>query len=248
MRYFIEFSYFGKAYHGWQKQPNAITIQQVLEKGISTLLRSTIEVVGAGRTDAGVHAKQLFAHFDFECIENTVELTQRLNNYLPSDIAVKGIFKAQLEAHARFDAVQRTYEYWLVQEKNPFYAERAHFIWSPLNVEAMNNAATILLEYEDFECFSKSNTDVKTFFCKINKAEWEQKDDKLVFTITADRFLRNMVRAIVGTLLEIGLGKNQPEGIRKIIESKDRGMAGASVPAKGLYLTKIRYPEKLFDE
>lgn len=248
MRYFIEFSYFGKAYHGWQKQPNAITIQQVLEKGISTLLRSTIEVVGAGRTDAGVHAKQLFAHFDFECIENTVQLTQRLNNYLPSDIAVKGIFKAQSEAHARFDAVQRTYEYWLVQEKNPFYAERAHFIWLPLNVEAMNNAATILLEYEDFECFSKSNTDVKTFFCQVNQAVWEQKDDKLVFTITADRFLRNMVRAIVGTLLEIGLGKNHPEGIRKIIESKDRGMAGASVPAKGLYLTKIRYPEKLFDE
>ncbi|MDT0540416.1 MULTISPECIES: tRNA pseudouridine(38-40) synthase TruA [Croceitalea] len=248
MRYFVQFSYFGKAYHGWQNQPNAITVQQVLEEGLSTLLRSKVNVLGAGRTDAGVHAKEMFAHFDFDLMPSPSDLAQRLNNYLPTDIAIKDICSVTPDAHARFDALERTYEYWLVQEKNPFYSESAHFIWSVLDIEAMNKAAAVLLEYEDFECFSKTNTDVKTFLCKIKKAVWEQKEDKLVFTITADRFLRNMVRAIVGTLLEIGLGKKSPEVIRAIIESKNRSMAGASVPAKGLYLTKIRYPEKLFNE
>lgn len=248
MRYFVQFSYFGKAYHGWQNQPNAITVQQVLEEGLSTLLRSKVSVLGAGRTDAGVHAKEMFAHFDFDLIPSPSDLAQRLNNYLPTDIAIKDICSVTPDAHARFDALERTYEYWLVQEKNPFYSKSAHFIWSVLDIEAMNKAAAVLLEYEDFECFSKTNTDVKTFLCKIKNAVWEQKEDKLVFTITADRFLRNMVRAIVGTLLEIGLGKKSPEVIRAIIESKNRSMAGASVPAKGLYLTKIRYPEKLFNE
>lgn len=248
MRYFIQFSYFGKAYHGWQNQPNAITVQQVLEEGLSTILRAKIDVVGAGRTDAGVHARMMFAHFDFEPIQNTLELVQRLNNYLPPDIAAESILAVQPETHARFDAVERTYEYWIVQKKNPFYIDSAHFIWSSLDVDAMNHAASMILEYEDFECFSKSNTDVKTFLCQIKKAVWEQQEDKLVFTITADRFLRNMVRAIVGTLIEVGLGKSRPEAIRAIIESKDRGKAGASVPAKGLYLTKIQYQEKLFNE
>ncbi|MDT0608108.1 tRNA pseudouridine(38-40) synthase TruA [Croceitalea rosinachiae] len=248
MRYFIQFSYFGKAYHGWQNQPNAITVQQILEEGLSTLLRSKIETAGAGRTDTGVHAKQMFAHFDFGPIQDSIDLTRRLNGFLPPDIAVKSIFLTLPEAHARFDAIERTYEYWIVQDKNPFYIDSTHFIWSALDLDAMNQAASILMEYEDFECFSKSNTDVKTFLCKIKKAVWHRKDDKLIFTITADRFLRNMVRAIVGTLLEIGLGKNDPQKIRAIIESKDRGEAGASVPAKGLYLTKVLYPEKIFDE
>ena len=243
MRYFIQFSYFGKAYHGWQIQPNAITVQQVLEEGLTTLLRSKISVMGAGRTDTGVHAKEMYAHFDFTAIEDTVDLAQRLNNYLPDDIAVKSIFKVKPETHARFDALERTYEYCIVQEKNPFYIDTAYFLWSPIDYDAMNIAAKILMEYEDFECFSKSNTDVKTYLCKIKKAEWEKKGDLLIFTITADRFLRNMVRAIVGTLLEVGLGKIKPEAIREIIKSKNRAMAGTSVPAKALYLTKVLYPE-----
>lgn len=247
MRYFIQFSYFGKAYHGWQKQPNAITVQQVLEESLSTLLRSKTEVVGAGRTDAGVHARELFAHFDSAHLD-TQDLVLRLNNYLPADIAIKAILPVKKEAHARFDATQRTYEYWISQEKNPFYFENAHFVWSKLNIDAMNVAASIMMEYTDFECFSKSNTDVKTFLCEIKRATWENKGDKLVFTVTANRFLRNMVRAIVGTLLEVGRRKISPEAVRSIIESKDRGKAGASVPAKGLYLTKIQYPEAVFDE
>jgi tRNA pseudouridine38-40 synthase len=245
LRYFIQFAYFGKAYHGWQNQPNAITVQQVLEEGLTMLLRTKIVTMGAGRTDAGVHAKDMFAHFDFKEIENPTDLAHRLNNYLPSDITVKSIVKVSDDAHARFDAVERTYEYWIVQEKNPFQIDTAHYIWASLDVVAMNKAASILMEYEDFECFSKSHTDVKTYLCKLKKAVWEKKEDKLVFTITADRFLRNMVRAIVGTLLEVGLKKIAPEAIREIIKSKDRSRAGVSVPAKGLYLTKVLYPEKI---
>ncbi|WP_190809473.1 tRNA pseudouridine(38-40) synthase TruA [Flagellimonas sp. S3867] len=248
MRYFIQFSYFGKAYHGWQNQPNAITVQEVLEKALSTLLRKKMELVGAGRTDSGVHAREMFAHFDVDGIEDSEELTYRLNAFLPEDIAVKKISTVVLEAHARFDAIERTYEYWVVQEKNPFYADFAHLVKLPLNVDAMNESAQYLLEYDDFECFSKSNTDVKTFLCDVRKAFWEIKGDKLVFTISADRFLRNMVRAIVGTLLDVGLGKMKPEEINLILQSKDRGKAGVSVPAKGLYLTKVTYPKKIFNE
>ncbi|WP_136464830.1 tRNA pseudouridine(38-40) synthase TruA [Flagellimonas onchidii] len=248
MRYFIQFSYFGKAYHGWQNQPNAITVQEVLEKALSTLLREKVEVVGAGRTDAGVHAKEMFAHFDFDGIENAKELTYRLNAFLPEDIAVQRIYQVKADAHARFDASERTYEYWVVQEKNPFYNNLAHTLQLPLDVDAMNQSAKILLDHQDFECFSKSNTDVKTFICDVRKAYWGKKEDKLVFTITADRFLRNMVRAVVGTLLDVGLGKMKPEDITEILESKDRGKAGASVPAKGLYLAKVSYPKNTFDE
>lgn len=247
MRYFIEFSYFGKGYHGWQSQPNAITVQEVLKKAMATLLRTDISLLGAGRTDTGVHAKQMFAHFDVDEPIAVDEFIQRLNSFLPEDIAVHNIVGVKPDAHARFDATVRTYEYWIVQKKNPFYSDAAHFIWSTLDMEAMNQAATILKEYEDFECFSKSNTDVKTFICQIKEAIWKQETDTLVFTITADRFLRNMVRAIVGTLLEVGLGKKSPEEIRSVIESKDRGKAGVSVPAKGLYLTKVSYPEDIFE-
>ncbi|MBO0321890.1 tRNA pseudouridine(38-40) synthase TruA [Muricauda sp. CAU 1633] len=248
MRYFIQFSYFGKAYHGWQNQPNAITVQEVLEKALSTLLRQKVEVVGAGRTDTGVHAKEMFAHFDFDEIEDREELVYRLNAFLPEDIAVQHLHKMSPEAHARFDALERTYEYWVVQEKNPFYVDAAHFLKYPLNLEAMNKAVTYLLEHTDFECFSKSNTDVKTYRCDVRHAKWEKKEDKLVFTITADRFLRNMVRAVVGTLLDVGMGKMSPEEIHTIIASKNRSEAGVSVPAKGLYLTKVLYPKELFNE
>ncbi|MBO0343559.1 tRNA pseudouridine(38-40) synthase TruA [Flagellimonas profundi] len=248
MRYFIQFSYFGKAYHGWQNQPNAITVQEVLEKALSTLLREKVEVVGAGRTDSGVHAKEMFCHLDVDAVSDIDELVYRLNAFLPDDIAVQAIIPVAQDAHARFDAVGRTYEYWLVKEKDPFLFDHAHFVKHPLDVDSMNKAAKILLDYTDFECFSKSNTDVKTFDCDVHEAFWTIDKEKWVFTITADRFLRNMVRAVVGTLLDVGMGKMAPEGIHQIIASKDRGEAGVSVPAKGLYLTKVSYPKEIFDE
>jgi tRNA pseudouridine38-40 synthase len=248
LRYFIRFSYFGKAYHGWQNQPNAITVQEVLENAMSTLLRNKIEVVGAGRTDAGVHAKEMFAHFDFDLIPNREELAYRLNAFLPDDISIQKIIPVTSDAHARFDAIERSYEYWVVQEKSPFYSDFAHFVKQPLNIEAMNRAASFLLEHSDFESFSKSNTDVKTFNCDISLAGWKKEEDKLIFTISADRFLRNMVRAVVGTLLDVGTAKMKPEEINSIITSKNRGEAGVSVPAKGLYLTKVSYPKNIFNE
>ena len=246
MRYFIAFSYNGAAYHGWQNQPNAISVQEVLEKALSTLLRTTVEVVGAGRTDTGVHARQMYAHFDSSLSIDARELVFRLNSFLPNDIAVKELKRVSSEAHARFDALERTYEYWIAQKKDPFLHTSAHCVLKPLDLPLMNEAARILMEYEDFECFSRSNTDVKTFICDVREAFWKKEGEKLIFTISADRFLRNMVRAIVGTLLEVGTDKRKPQDIRKIIDSKDRGNAGASVPAKGLYLTKVVYPETIF--
>ncbi len=243
MRYFVAFSYVGKLYHGWQRQPNALTVQQVLEESFYTLLREPIALVAAGRTDAGVHAKQMHAHFDFKGIKDIKELVYRINALLPEDIAVQKIFEVPNKAHARFDAVERTYEYWVVQKKNPFYIDAAHYLKYPLDIRKMNEGASLLMQYEDFECFSKSNTDVKTYLCTIKEAVWKEDGDKLVFTITADRFLRNMVRAIVGTLMELGMGKSTLEDVQAIIESKNRANAGTSVPAKGLYLTKVLYPK-----
>ncbi len=245
MRYFIAFSYFGKFYHGWQKQPNAITVQQILEEAFFRLLQRAVTLMGAGRTDTGVHAKQMYAHFDIDAIDDIPDLVYRLNSFLPDDIAVQNIYEVPNDAHARFDAVERTYEYWIVQKKNPFYMDTAHYIKHSLDVGAMNRAATVLMQYDDFECFSKAHTDVHTFLCDIKKAEWKETGGVLVFTITADRFLRNMVRAIVGTLLNIGLGKVDVDSIKKIIESKDRGKAGVSVPAKGLYLIEVTYPKHI---
>lgn len=202
-------------------------------------------MVGAGRTDAGVHAKQMYAHFDFDGEFDVDELVYRLNALLPDDIAIAEIRAVKEDAHARFDAIERTYEYWITQEKNPFYLDSAHYLRHRLDVPAMNEAARLLMEHRDFECFSKSNTDVRTFNCDVKKAEWTVDADKLVFTIVADRFLRNMVRAVVGTLIEVGIGKSDLEYVRNVLKSKDRSLAGPSVPAKGLYLTKISYPESL---
>lgn len=247
MRYFIQFSYFGKAYHGWQNQPNAITVQEVLENALTVLLRKKIALVGAGRTDAGVHAKEMYAHFDFETILDKLDLVYRLNAFLPNDIAVKNIFKMRSDAHARFDAAQRSYEYWISDVKNPFLIQSAHYIKHPLDIELMNNAADLLLGKQDFECFSKSKTEVNNHFCEIKKARWGRKEDCIVFEITADRFLRNMVRAIVGTLLDVGVGKSDLDTVKAIIKSKDRTKAGVSVPAKALYLTAVSYPNTIFD-
>lgn len=245
MRYFIELSYNGKAYHGWQNQPNAITVQEVLEKALSTILKSEISIVGAGRTDAGVHASQMFAHFDYDENFEAKDLVYKLNSFLPKDVAIQQIFKVKPEAHARFDAVSRTYHYKVSTSKNVFDYDFAYEVQLPLNVDAMNKACKILFEYRDFQCFSKSNTDVKTYNCDIKEAYWTSNNNQLIFTITADRFLRNMVRAIVGTMVNIGLGKLKSEDLHAIIKSKDRGEAGFSVPAHGLYLTEIVYPEDI---
>jgi len=202
--------------------------------------------MGAGRTDAGVHAKQMYAHFEGTSIRDLGDLKYRLNALLPDDIAVQEIVAVNGKAHARFDATQRTYEYWVTQEKDVFLADRAYYVRYELVLKEMNAAAALLLEHTDFECFSKSNTDVRTYRCNVMSAHWEKREDKLVFTITADRFLRNMVRAIVGTLIAVGAGKLDTRGVQRILESKDRSEAGTSVPAKGLYLTRIVYPENTF--
>lgn len=242
MRYFIQFAYNGTAYHGWQVQPSAISVQEVLTKALNTLFRSSFEIVGAGRTDAGVHAKLMYAHFDTEVAFDTTKMVQKLNSFLPEDITVFQFFKVQEDAHARFDATSRSYEYHIHTFKNSFLKDLSFYHFRALDVDKMNEAAKILLEYEDFECFSKTHTDVFTFNCTITQAYWEQKGNQLIFHISANRFLRNMVRAIVGTLLNVGLGKIEVATVRKIIESKDRGKAGFSVPAHGLYLTQVIYP------
>jgi tRNA pseudouridine38-40 synthase len=245
LRFFIELSYNGKAYHGWQNQPNAISVQEVLEKALSTLLKNTISVMGAGRTDAGVHASQMFAHFDYEEKFDYQELVYKLNSFLPKDIAVVDVFEVKSETHTRFDALTRTYKYKISTAKNVFDYDFAYQVQLPLNLEAMNQACEILLKYKDFQCFSKSNTDVKTYNCHIKEAFWTKSSGQLTFTITADRFLRNMVRAIVGTMVNIGLGKLKPEDLHKIITSKNRSLAGFSAPAHGLYLVKIVYPNAI---
>lgn len=213
-----------------------------MEDALSTLLNAKIAVVGAGRTDTGVHAKQLMVHFDSEEIGDRELFQYRLNAYLPKDIAVKELFAVQEEAHARFDAIAREYEYWISLKKDPFLEGLAYYTHLVPDLEKMNEAAKILFEYIDFQCFSRSKTDVKTYHCSINKAYWERREDLLVFTISSDRFLRNMVRAIVGTLLEIGYGKLNLLDFHAILKSKDRSNAGASAPAHGLYLTKVIYP------
>jgi tRNA pseudouridine38-40 synthase len=219
-----------------------VTIQDTLSKAISTLLRSTIEIIGAGRTDSGVHAKQMYAHFDTAIAFNKDLLVSKLNSFLPPAIAIHRIIAVSDDAHARFDATSRTYEYHIHTYKDVFINEGSWYFFHKLNVEKMNEAASVLLSYTDFECFSKVHTDVKTFNCKIKNAYWTQQNHKLIFTITADRFLRNMVRAIVGTLINIGLEKIPVAQMHQIIASKNRNNAGFSVPALGLYLTKVEYP------
>ena len=241
MRYFIEFSYHGKNYFGYQIQPNEISIQEEIEKALSTILRSEIKITGAGRTDTGVHAKKMFAHFDIEK-QLMPDLSYHLNSFLPSDIGIKRIFEVKETLHARFDATYRTYEYFISLEKNPFTQDRAWQHWRrPLNVIKMNEASAILFDYNDFTSFAKLGADNKTNICKIYKALWEQEGSELKFTISADRFLRNMVRAIVGTMVEVGSGKIQPADVRRIIEAKDRNKAGTSAPPQGLFLVDVGY-------
>lgn len=241
MRYFIEFAYSGKNYFGYQVQPREITVQQVLEEALSTLLREKIKTTGAGRTDTGVHARKMFAHFDTEALLPE-DLDYKLNSFLPADIAIQRIFPVRADLHARFDATYRTYEYYIATRKNPFTQDSAWQLWRrPLSIEKMNEACKILFEYQDFTSFAKLHTDTKTNNCTIYKAFWEQEDVLLKFTISADRFLRNMVRAIVGTMVEIGNGKMQPEDLRAVIERKHRNAAGGSAPPQGLFLVDVGY-------
>jgi tRNA pseudouridine38-40 synthase len=241
LRYFIELSYKGTNYHGWQIQPDASSVQEEVNKAISTILQEEIQVVGAGRTDAGVHASQMFAHFD--SLSNlSDEHIYKFNSILPNDIVIHSIKNVLDNKHARFDAISRSYEYRIYLGRSPFLLDTTwQFHQKELDLEKMNEAASILLEYEDFESFSKVKTDVKTFNCEVTKAAWKQEGEHLTFYISANRFLRNMVRAIVGTLIEVGLHKKSIQDFIQIVESKKRSEAGLSVPAQGLFLTKIKY-------
>ena len=245
-RYFIELAYDGTAYHGWQRQPQCTTVQEVLEEGLSKMLRSKMYITGAGRTDTGVHATQMFAHFDYEGEVDTVQLAYRINRWIAKDISVFEIRKVADQAHARFHATHRSYEYRFHLRPDAFKNKSTYILYRIPDIERMQQAADILLEYTDFECFSRTNTDVKTYLCDLSEARFELDGFELVFHITANRFLRNMVRAIVGTLLEVGYGKLEVEDMHRIISSKDRSEAGASAPAQGLYLTKVRYPEEIW--
>lgn len=245
-RYFMHLSYRGAPFHGWQRQPNAVSVQQVIEEALSTVLRTDTAITGAGRTDAGVNARSMVAHFDTaEPIANTDSLVRALNNLCGRDIAIYSIKPVGDEAHARFDATSRTYHYYCTLRKDPFFHTLAWQAPPTLDFEAMNRAAQLLLETEDFTSFSKLHTDVKTNICHVTHARWhrvEGSDEAMVFVITADRFLRNMVRAVVGTLVDVGRGKLTLEGFRKVIEAKDRCSAGTSMPAHALYLWDVTYP------
>lgn len=240
MRYFITFSYDGTAYHGWQVQPGADTVQARLEAALSTILRQPVGVVGAGRTDAGVHARMMVAHFDFPAIPD--DLAYKLNRLLPRDIAVGGIRPVADTMHARFSATKRTYHYYLHTAKDPF---ARHYSWRcpyPLDFRAMNEAAALLPYYSDFAAFCKSHTDVKTTICRVGEARWEQLGPtQWRFVISADRFLRNMVRAVVGTLIEVGRGRMSLDGFRGVVEGRNRCNAGESMPANALALVGVEY-------
>ena len=242
MRYFIEISYLGTNYHGWQSQPNASTVQEIIENCLSKITNNSIKLLAAGRTDSGVHANQMFAHFDInEKINDKNSFIHKTNSFLPSDIAVKNLLQVEDDSHARFDALSREYEYHISLKKTPFEIDKSYLYKKTLDLNKMNKCCDILLQYTDFKSFSKSKTDVKTYDCQIFEAKWLLNGDSLIFKIKADRFLRNMVRAIVGTLIEVGLGKINQKDFKVIIEKKDRQLAGFSVPAHGLYLKKIEY-------
>ncbi|MDA0885453.1 MAG: tRNA pseudouridine(38-40) synthase TruA [Bacteroidetes bacterium] len=240
-RYFVEFSYDGSGYHGLQKQPNSITIQEVIENNFEKFIGSEINLVLAGRTDTGVHAKQMFAHFDIEKDFEKDIFCKRLNTMLPEDICIESINLVSNDKHARFDAVSRSYEYVISNEKNPFNNKFTYYFKEFLDLDKMNECCHYLLDQSDFKCFSKSNTDVKTYICDIKSAQWKEINNEYRFNITADRFLRNMVRSIVGTMIDVGRSRISNEGFKKILKSRNRSKAGFSAPASGLTLLSIKY-------
>ncbi|MDP4282139.1 MAG: tRNA pseudouridine(38-40) synthase TruA [Bacteroidota bacterium] len=248
-RYFIHLAYSGTPFHGWQSQENASSIQVTLSEALSTLLHRPVPITGAGRTDTGVHATQFFAHFDnpeILTLENRKDLVYHLNGYLPPEIAIREILPVMPEAHARFSALSRTYKYFIAREKDPFLKDMAYFYTGPMDLGRMNLGALIIRDTTDFTSFAKLPCDTKTNICHVTEAFWQKKGQMLIFTITADRFLRNMVRAITGTLIDLGRGRIDFDGLKKIIETKDRRSAGYSVPAQGLFLVSVKYPEEIF--
>jgi len=246
VRYFFEIAYNGKNYNGWQSQTNGIGIQTVVEERLSTLFRSPIRIVASGRTDTGVHCEQQFFHTDIDKALDPGVYLQRINSILPSDISIQSIHPVKANASARYDAIERSYRYQITRKKNPFLEGFAWHFFKPLNIQTMNGAAALLRGEHDFECFSKVKTDVNHFLCDIRTAEWHEKGDMLIFTISANRFLRGMVRSIVGTLLDIGTGKTSMQEFKGIIQSRDRKKAGANVPSYGLYLMKVKYRSSVF--
>lgn len=247
-RYFMTLSYNGRNYVGWQIQPNGISVQQVVQDALSVILRERVDITGAGRTDAGVHARKMVAHFDWEGdLASAGDLVHKLNNFLPKDVSIANIRPVKADAHARFTAVSRSYSYHITTRKDPFLYELTHRIYFQPNLQLMNELCNVLKEYSDFTSFSRLHTDVKTNLCKIEHAHWTQTDEHYyLFEITADRFLRNMVRAIVGTLLEAGKGRLDERGFRRIIEAKNRNVAGDSAPGHALYLEDVVYPNDIW--
>ena len=246
-RFFINLSYNGKNYCGWQIQPNAVSVQQTLQESLSTLMRKIIDIVGAGRTDSGVHARNMIAHFDWDgdAFDND-ELCMKMNRFLPKDISIHSIKEVTSDAHARFSAISRTYSYTVTTKKDAFLYDYKYRLFFKPDIEVMNHLCNILLETDDFTSFSKLHTDVKTNICNVKYARWEQNGDDFVFTIQADRFLRNMVRSIVGTLLQAGRGRLSESEFRQIIDAKDRGVAGESAPAHALFLENVEYPHEIW--
>lgn len=250
MRYFLRFAYDGTAFHGSQRQPNGVTVQETMEQALALIFREEVQLTFAGRTDAGVHAREMYAHFDIgdeEMRREGERLVFRLNGILPDSIAIFDIYPVKENAHARFDAVRRTYEYHIIDHKDPFLCKQATRVRPGLDFAAMNESAKLLIGKQDFASFCRTNTDVKTTICDLKQAEWKELDNgHAVFTISADRFLRNMVRAVVGTLFEIGRGKMTKEQFAEVITQHNRCAAGDSAPAEGLFLTHIEYPEEIF--
>ena len=247
-RYFIFISYKGTSYHGWQIQSNSVTVQKILDGALGTILNEKISTTGAGRTDTGVHALVFCAHFEscMSDLSTNKNLIFRLNRFLPKDISVSGISKVLPDAHARFSAVSRTYRYYISTTKDPFSNDSSWFLQGNIDLNPMNEACELLLKHSDFTSFSKLHSDIKTNLCKIFSIAWVKTDNRMIFTIKADRFLRNMVRAIVGTMVDLGQGKINLKEFEEIILARDRCRAGKSVPAKGLFLEDIEYPEKIF--
>lgn len=262
MRYFLRFAYDGTAFHGSQRQPNGVTVQETMEQALAMIFREEIPFTFAGRTDAGVHAREMYAHFDLPNSQYPIggtpsnspivrpippNLVCRLNGILPDSIAVFDVYPVRDDAHARFDAVRRTYEYHIIDHKDPFLCTQATRVRPGLDFAAMNEAAQLLIGKQDFASFCRTNTDVKTTICDLTRAEWQELGNgHAVFTIAADRFLRNMVRAVVGTLFEVGRGKMTKEQFAEVITQHNRCAAGDSAPAEGLFLTHVEYPEDIF--
>ena len=246
MRYFFEVSYKGTNYHGWQTQKNAVSVQETIEQALSLIFRDEIKITASGRTDTGVHCLQQFFHTDIEKRFDSERLLLRINSFLPADIAINVIKPVNKDAHARFDALSRSYRYIVSTVKDPFSTEFCYFYRNPLNIPTMNEAASLLPGRQNFQSFSKVKTDVSNFVCEITQAQWQQDQDKLIFTISANRFLRGMVRAIVGTLLKVGQGKMDITTFEEIISARDRKKAGASAPPQGLFLMRVEYPEDIF--